>query len=964
MSFRRDKALQAAQQFATRGELDKAIREYQSVVEHDPNDVQSWLLLADSLHRAGDLDAAVDRYAHAANLWLEQGEIPNALQIFRQVLNLAPERYDLHLRTGSAFEQLRRYPEAVALYEKVAGVYLRSGNTREALMLYERVADLMPREIGKRLRLAELFSRERRVDDAIQHFQRGADFLRQAGRPQEYVRVAERLLYHRPLDEVSRELVRVYLELGQPRRALMKLNELLQRQQSDPEGLELLAETFVRLGKVDKACSVVIELVRGQREQGPAGMSRSLKALRRAVTWAPQNQRLPKLIAELSAALGSDAELEPSGLPSSPEPQPEQAAALDQDVEEIEEIEELEEFEEFEDFEDLNEIEPQPAALEPVAHTQPVARPSQGPSDPQQPEDDDDAPAAARHHSLTAEVISEGAQRSSDEVDVDLDKQLEEVRVLMKYHLFEHALGHAEQILATDPSHPQGLEMLAEILAALGRNEPAADARAALAQQLLPRDPTAAVRHVELALALIPDHLLAAELAAELASVLAAVPTAVPTAVRGERLSEVVGVADHEDALPDDDDPLGSLELDHDLLGDLLGDRLGTIEPSDSLIGRADPSLARDLGSDYRDDGDDQDDGDQREAIELELDAEGDIDIRAADPGLHGELNALRDDGDFAISVDHETPAEDDEDDDDFDFEDRFGLGGDDEAADDDEPTAEPTSEPTSEITSELGAPDLEIEGETTSVYENLDQPTIGRVEPEAQPEPESEPEPEPEPEADWPDLSAELDELEFYLAQDLEEDALAAYNDLVELFPGHPELAKIAHRFPDTASENVDAAAPLLDLEDDDDDDDFLAGIFDDAAPRERKQREVAIQTHEVEGADAGDRFDLGTAYREMGLLDKALAEYEIASRDPRWQAKALVMMGSLRLQTGDDQAATELFTRAVEAARTKDERCEANYELGMAYLASGRIDEAKQALALVEAGYRDRDRKLAEIA
>src|SRR5690606_20172946 len=117
---------------------------------------------------------------------------PNALQIFRQVLNLAPERYDIHLRTGQAFEQLRRYPEAVALYEKVAGVYLRSGNTREALMLYERVADLMPREIGKRLRLAELFSRERRVDDAIVHFQRGADFLRKAERPQEYVRVAER----------------------------------------------------------------------------------------------------------------------------------------------------------------------------------------------------------------------------------------------------------------------------------------------------------------------------------------------------------------------------------------------------------------------------------------------------------------------------------------------------------------------------------------------------------------------------------------------------------------------------------------------------------------------------------------------------------------------------------------------------------------------------------------------------
>ena len=176
MATWRDKALQAAQQHAARGDYVGAIREYQSVVEQDPNDAQTWLLLADSLQRAGDNEAAVDRYVHAANVLFEMGEIPNALQVYRQVLNLAPERYDVHLRTGQAFEQLRRYPEAVALYEKVAGVYLRSGNTREALMLYERVADLMPREIAKRLRLAELFSRERRFDEAVQQFQLGADF--------------------------------------------------------------------------------------------------------------------------------------------------------------------------------------------------------------------------------------------------------------------------------------------------------------------------------------------------------------------------------------------------------------------------------------------------------------------------------------------------------------------------------------------------------------------------------------------------------------------------------------------------------------------------------------------------------------------------------------------------------------------------------------------------------------------
>jgi pilus assembly protein FimV len=981
VAFDRDQALLAGRNHAARGELDQAIQEYQSVVEHDPGDVQTWVLLADSLHRVGELDAAVDRYAHAANVLLEKGEVPNALQIFRQILNLAPERYDIHLRTGQAFERLRRFPEAVALYEKVAGVYLRSGNTREALMLYERVADLMPREVAKRLRLAELFSRERRVDDAVAQFQIGANFLRDAGRAEEFVRVAERLLYHKPLDAVTRDLVRVYLQIDQPRRALMKLNELLQRQQGDPEGLELLAETFVRLGKADKAASVVLELVKTQRHTGEQGVARSLRALRKAFEWATnpqQEQFLRKAHDELVAEHG---DLLATSTPTSakiPSVEREPTMEVD-DFEELVDVEELDDFEEL----DEDEIVPEPAGLEPVEHAQPVARPSR--VEPGQAVDDESR-VAPRRHSLTQEVISEGTQQRGSEADeIDFDKQLEEVRVLMKYHLFEHALSHAEQILSADPQHPLGLELFAEILAALGRNERAAHARAALADQLIDRDPVAAARHVELALALIPGH-----------------PVATALSVRLADISGVaIGIADR-DASDEgsDDDLLGGLEIDDEMLGQ--------IETGDSLARPVDGSLAPKLGSDY-DSGlhERPDPLGELEIDESMLDGAGDeLDIRSADPGLHGELNALAPDDDFAISVDAETGDEELDEDDEGEFEDRFGLG-----ADEDE------DEDADQAAGEFGAPEQTIDGETTAVYE---QPIIGRISPEsaphepAAPEPEPkpatpEPEPEPEPEpVEWLDLSAELEELEFYLAQDLEDDALAAFNDLVELFPGHPELAKLAGRFgvefaspavaapepepesqpepepeqvaqpgaveeladeveleaePEHAEQLVDAAAPLLDLEDEDDDDDFLAGIFDDEVPRHRKQREVAIQTHEVEGADAGDHFDLGTAYREMGLFEKALAEYTIAAKDPRWQAKALVMMGTLRRQTGDDATAHDLFIQAVAAARTKDERCESNYELAMVQLALGLTDEGKQTLELVDAGYRDRDQKLAEL-
>jgi tetratricopeptide (TPR) repeat protein len=984
LAFRRDKALQAAQRFASRGEYDKAIREYQSIVENEPGDIQSWLMLADSLHRMGELDQAVERWVHAAELHLHAGDVPAALTVFRQVLDLAPERFDVHLKTAQAFEQARRPAEAVALYERVASVYLRSGNTREALMLYERVAELMPRDVPKRLRLAELYSRERRVDEAVQHFELGASVYWQAGQHAEFVRVAERLLYHRQVDHVLHQLVQAYLDIDQPRRALMKLNELLQRLPTDLSGLELLAETFVRLGKVDKAISVVVEIARTQREGAPEGKRRAFKAVRKASTWAPANSEITRLLGEFEAA----------GFGDAPDP------GETQELEEFDEVE-AEEVEEFEELDEVDEpvkptpIKPTPTKPTPTKPTPVAAKPT--PVAASKP-----APVQARKHSLTEEVLIEGAQRGSEENEVDFDKQFEEVRVLMKYHLFEHALGHVDAMLRRSPRNRTALELHAEVLAGLDRLSQAADVRAQLAELLVDGDPQAAARQVELALALVPDHARAQALAARIAE------------ISGVSLGRV----EVEEAMPSFEDPLGDLDLADDVLGAIEAseslvrsvgsfahDESDGAEPGSRNDSRADPlgdldgplaAIDEDIQTDALSLGVQRDSLDGIDTPQLD-DADG-IDIRDADPSLHGELNRLAGEDDFAISVDQgqDEVAVDVDAAGDGGFEDRFGL-------DDDDGEPEPSAEPPIPT---------HIEPEPTR------EAPLPRPEPvAATPKPvATTPKPAPKPARVFADLSAELDELQFFLAQDLEEDAVAAFEDLIRKHPGHPELAKLATRFPGAAGvdallaaqgddESVDvgeatgeveaeldagesqiasvieaeieaevevagveesfedvASEPLLDL-DDEDDGDFLANIFDADASSKRKQRAVAIQTHEVEGADAGDHFDLGTAYREMGLIDDALREYGTASRDPRWQAKSLVMMATLHASRGDGDAAIEHLQRAVAAARTKDERCESNYELAMNLMAVGRNDEARAALEQVDVGFREREDKLREL-
>ena len=151
-----------------------------------------------------------------------------------------------------------------------------------------------------------------------------------------------------------------------------------------------------------------------------------------------------------------------------------------------------------------------------------------------------------------------------------------------------------------------------------------------------------------------------------------------------------------------------------------------------------------------------------------------------------------------------------------------------------------------------------------------------------------------------------------------------------------------------------------------DEDEDDFLSSIFadptDSPAPR---QSDPPRARADFGGAtvDAQSLFDLGTAYREMGLIDDALSQFRQAAEDPTWTSRALVMTASLHMQRGDTGEATAALERAIQSANTDSERREARYELAIVFEAAGDQDAAIAQYQQIKAGYRDRDERLAEL-
>lgn len=102
----------------------------------------------------------------------------------------------------------------------------------------------------------------------------------------------------------------------------------------------------------------------------------------------------------------------------------------------------------------------------------------------------------------------------------------------------------------------------------------------------------------------------------------------------------------------------------------------------------------------------------------------------------------------------------------------------------------------------------------------------------------------------------------------------------------------------------------------------------------------------------DAATHYELGIAYREMGLHEDAISEFQIASRAPTRAVDARFLIGLVRVELGQREEALRAFEDALALpTATRDQRGAAEYERGVCLEDLGRHAEALLALKAARA-------------
>jgi len=108
----------------------------------------------------------------------------------------------------------------------------------------------------------------------------------------------------------------------------------------------------------------------------------------------------------------------------------------------------------------------------------------------------------------------------------------------------------------------------------------------------------------------------------------------------------------------------------------------------------------------------------------------------------------------------------------------------------------------------------------------------------------------------------------------------------------------------------------------------------------------------------DAQSHYDLGVAYKEMGLLEDAIREFEIAARDEQRECVCRSMVGMIQMERGKIAEAVDAFQKGLAApVKSSEQEMVLCFDIGAGYETLNRTKEALsffQRVALRDPKYR----------
>src|SRR6266404_3203810 len=270
MAYNKSKYVEAAQKLLNQGKVAQAIAEYQQILKYEPRDQVTLMTIGELYIRQGETFQAIDYFERLAQIFVGDGFLTKAIAVYKRIAKLAPEEIRPLEKLADLYVQQGVMSEARPLFLQLAEIHLKNNRQPEAVGLLKKLLQAEPDNLRIQIRLADLYQAMGQTRDAIEAYVSASQRALSRGDQAESERLADKALKLEP-NNLAAVIVKARSHSSQGNHA--KAEQLLEQVadlEKGGEQTELLLDLYLKNSDWDQATALAHRVFEAdQKNFGP-----------------------------------------------------------------------------------------------------------------------------------------------------------------------------------------------------------------------------------------------------------------------------------------------------------------------------------------------------------------------------------------------------------------------------------------------------------------------------------------------------------------------------------------------------------------------------------------------------------------------------------------------------------------------------------------------------------------------
>jgi tetratricopeptide (TPR) repeat protein len=278
MAYNKSKNVEAAQKLLNQGKVAQAIAEYQNILKYEPRDQVTLMTIGELYIRQGETFQAIDYFERLAQIFVGDGFLTKAIAVYKRIAKLAPEEIRPLEKLADLYVQQGVMSEARPLFLQLAEIHLKNNRQSEAVGLLKKLLQAEPDNLRIQIRLADLYHAMGQTRDAIEAYVSASQRALARGDQSESEKLADKALKLDPNNSAAVIVkARSHSSQGNHAKAAQLLEQATDLEKGG-EQTELLLDLYLKNSDWDEASSLAHRVFEAdQKNFGP--MQKVVEAL-------------------------------------------------------------------------------------------------------------------------------------------------------------------------------------------------------------------------------------------------------------------------------------------------------------------------------------------------------------------------------------------------------------------------------------------------------------------------------------------------------------------------------------------------------------------------------------------------------------------------------------------------------------------------------------------------------------